>query len=75
MEVYILKQYDPDDEQDKVIKVFDSMWKATEYVYQFSSSHYGRDGVSIVENSDYAEYTVRTKDGGVLFMCETWEVE
>ena len=79
MEVYILTQYDPDytpdKEQDVIVKVFDEMWKATEYVYQISSKHYGRDGVSIVENSDHITYTVRTKDGGILFYCDKYEVE
>lgn len=75
MEVYILTEYDQDIEEYVIVKVFDEMWKATEYVYQFSSKHYGRDGVSIVENSDHIAYTVRTKDGGILFYCDKYEVE
>ena len=78
MEVYILTQYNPDEEQDVIVKVFNEVWKSTEYVYCFSSKHYGHygyDGVYIVENQDHITYTVRTKDDEILFYCDKYEVE
>lgn len=76
MEVYILTKYNPDTEECVIVKVFDELWKATEYVYCFSASHYGREGVSYIETLDYCSYTVKTKTGGhVNFTCSVFEVE
>lgn len=76
MEVYILTKYNPDIEEYVIVKVFDELWKATEYVYCFSALHYGQDGVSYTETPGYCSYTVQTKNGeDVNFICSLWEVD
>ena len=74
--VYILTRYNPDTEEYVIVKVFDELWKATEYVYQFFALHYGQGGVSYTETPEYCSYTVQTKNGeDVNFICSLWEVD
>lgn len=65
MEVYILSN------NGEVLMVFDSMWKATEYVH----SKYGNcKVVSSIESVNYCAYKVKTENSTLLFTVEAFEV-